>query len=221
MACNLNLIGNLLLNLLFPVTCCICNQENKEQKYLCHNCFKKLKFGAPQFNLKLNFVDELAIAGNYDDGLLGELIKKLKFNSIEPLGPILADFLTIFWQGRASLMNVNNLLVIPIPLSPQRERRRGFNQTEIIAKHFAKNFNYKLNLELKKIKHTKQQSGLSEKRRQKNITAVFFWQGEPLINKQIILIDDVITTGATINEAAKILKLAGAKKIIALALAKG
>ena len=213
-------LKNLILDLFFPISCLGCGQENKNKEYLCQNCFKKLKFCGRNYDLNLKFIDEVAIAGDYEDKIITALIKTLKFNSIPEAGHILAKFLCLFWQGR-TILAPQDFLVIPIPLSKKRERQRGFNQAEIIARDLAEYFNYELSLDLKKIKNTKPQSELSEKNRSDNIKNVFVWNGENLNEKNIILIDDVITTGATIGEAAKILKLAGAKYIIALAIAKG
>jgi len=204
------------LDLIFPIVCLDCGQEGE---YLCSNCFKKLKFCAKNYDFNLKYVDEVIIAGDYEDEILATLIKNLKFKSVLAISKILADYLSLFWQGRA--LNIRNPLVIPLPLSKQRERWRGFNQTKVIAQDFAINFGYELNYDFKKIKHTRPQSCLRAKKRFKNVKDVFAYEGEPLWGRTIILLDDVITTGATINEAAKILKAAGAKKIIALAVAKG
>ncbi|MFA6514564.1 MAG: ComF family protein [Patescibacteria group bacterium] len=211
---------NFILDLLFPVSCVNCGQENKTQTYLCNNCFKRLKFCGRNYNLNLEFIDEIIIAGDYDDQALMKLIKILKFNSIRSAGSILAKFLCLFWQGRAYFKN-EDYIVVPIPLAKKREKQRGFNQAEIIAHDFANNFGYQLNCDLEKIKNTEAQSKLEEKKRVDNISGAFKWKGENLSGQNIILFDDVITTGATINEAAKVLKVAGAKYIIALAIAKG
>jgi predicted amidophosphoribosyltransferase len=76
-------------------------------------------------------------------------------------------------------------------------------------------------LELIKIKNTKAQSSLSAKKRSSNLVDAFKWSGQTPINQDVLLIDDVITTGSTLNTAAETLKLAGAHKIIALVVAKG
>jgi ComF family protein len=213
-------LKNLILDLLFPPVCAGCRQEMKTNDYLCAACFKKLKFYGGQTNLNLKFIDELNIAGDYEDRRLSGLIKLLKFKCIPEASRPLINWLTLFWQGIAAFKSPD-WLVIPIPLSSKRERERGFNQAEIIARGLAVNFGYELNLELIKIKNTKTQSSLSSQKRSINLIDAFKWSGQIPIERDILLIDDVITTGATIDEAAKVLKAAGAKKISALAVAKG
>ena len=217
------------LDLLFPVCCLVCQRE--AGSYLCSACRPLLKFDSPDFSLALKNIDAIFIAGNYDNPLLADLIKKFKFNSITEIGKILSNFLILFWQGQANLLKqpevlnnstrLNSPLVIPIPLSQKRQRVRGFNQAELIAREFALAFNYELSLNLKKIKNTTAQAKLDEKTRQTNLSDSFSWMGKKLTGREIILIDDVITTGATIDTAAAELKKAGANKVIALGLAKG
>lgn len=209
-----------ILNLLFPVSCLGCRREIRSGSYLCAACFKKLKFYGGRPNLNLKYIDELNIAGDYEDKTLSGLIKILKFQAIPEAAETLNRWLTLFWQGQAALKS-SQLLVVPIPLSDKRLRWRGFNQAEIIARSLAANFSYPLSLNLVKIKETKIQSQLSAAKRNKNLLGAFKWSGETPIGTDILLIDDVITTGATIEEAAKVLKAAGASKIIALAVAKG
>src|SRR5680860_1020740 len=201
-------LKKLILNLLFPIICVGCRQEIKIEAYLCAACFKKLKFYGGQLNLNLKFIDEVNIAGDYDDKRLAELIKILKFKAIPGAAKTLIAWLTLFWQGQASLKS-KYLLVIPIPLSRRRLRARGFNQSEIIARGLALNFGYDLNLELIKIKETKPQSNLNAAKRIGNLIEAFKWTGQIPINQDILLIDDVITTGTTMEEAAKVLKTAG------------
>lgn len=210
-----------LLNLLFPIHCLGCSREDI---WLCSDCFRRLEFLAvdKKFSLNIPHLDQLFIAGDYDDPLLAELIKKFKYNFIAPLGNVLADFLISFWR---ELLRVNSLaapdFVIPIPLSKKRERWRGFNQAKILAEKFAVIHDLKLNDTLKRFKHNHPQASLPENKRLDNIKDVFRYDGEKLTGQNILLIDDVVTTGATLNEAAKVLKLAGAEKVYGLVLAKG
>jgi len=229
-------IFSFLLDLLFPVYCPGCA---KEGEYLCEKCLSGLKFNEKKYFLNTPNLDRLFIAGDYDDKLLAELIKKYKFNYQEKIGPFLARFLCSFWTKILSEQKISEkelakeFLVVPIPLSKRRERSRGFNQSAVLAKIFCATFSYEPSSALKRIKNRPPQSSLDEKARAKNIKDVFALSEinpasvnnrkspQTLKNKTIILIDDVVTTGATLNEAAKILKTAGASQIYGLVLAKG
>jgi len=213
-------LKNFLINLLFPIICRGCNREGE---WLCSDCFKKLKFPGPLVNLETPYLDKLYLAGDYQDELLASLIKNFKFKSLPAIGEYLGRFLALFWQGPAWTLAAekDNIIVIPIPLSKKRERQRGFNQAEILAKILSTDFDYHLNLNLRRKGHQRPQSSLSEKRRALNVREAFYWQGEELFNQIVILVDDVVTTGATLNEAARIIKSIGAKKVYGLALAKG
>jgi len=233
------MLKSFFLNLLFPVECLGCRREGA---WLCAACFKKLKFGPAKkkYNLIIPNLDKIFIAGDYDDPLLAAAIKKFKYNFITALGSILARFLILFWSGQNFLNeeltgaaaensstaintghNLISPLVIPLPLSKKRLRWRGFNQAEILARELSAHFSYDLNLDLKRVKHKKPQAELNEAQRRNNIRGVFTWTGADLSGRTIILIDDVVTTGATLNEAAGILKAAGAEKVYGLVLAKG
>lgn len=226
-------IGNLLLDLIFPIECLNCRQEGD---YFCNICFQELKFNdetclnSLKKNLKTKELDNVFIAGDYDDKKLKSIIIKYKYGFLKPLGKTLALFLIKFWQMQETETETLNFkiskpikhyLVIPIPLSNKRLRWRGFNQSEIIAREFSKHFKYELNLDLKRLKYQKPQAELSESERLNNLKSAFSWSGKNLEGKNILLIDDVITTGTTLNEAAIVLKEAGAAEVSALVLAKG
>lgn len=223
------MLKSFLLNLFFPLHCLGCGREGF---WLCEECYQKLKFPderqsrRQKYNLVIPDLNKIFIAGDYDhDPLLATAIKRFKYNFISDLGKILTRFLSAGWEKQlASSPLTTNMpvpLVIPIPLSKKRWRWRGFNQAEIIAREFSANFNYDLNLGLKRVKHQRPQAELSEAERLNNIQGVFAWTGADLSGRVIILIDDVVTTGATVNEAARILRAAGADKIYGLVLAKG
>jgi len=209
-----------LINLIFPINCLSCAQEGD---WLCPACFKKLKFASSPHSLSLPHVDRLHLAGDYQDELLARLIKSFKFKSWAALGEKLGRFLALSWTGSAwdLAAEEDNVCVIPIPLSKKRLRERGFNQAEVLARSFISHYPYTLCLDLKRNGHQRPQSSLSEKQRAQNIQGAFAWTGARLDGQIIILLDDVVTTGATLNEAARVLKEAGAKKIHGLALAKG
>lgn len=124
--------------------------------------------------------------------------------------------------------NFYNVILIPIPLSPRRYRERGYNQAELICRELIKindirhSVYFKLeNNILIKIKNTEHQALIKDRQaRLKNLSGSFAVKnGDKIKGRNIILIDDITTTGATLSEARKILKQAGARKIIAFTVA--
>ena len=112
--------------------------------------------------------------------------------------------------------------IIPVPISKKRRKERGYNQSELIAKEMAKNLGIEYNTDcLIKVKNIVEQSKLNKEERQKNIQGVYeLHKQNKLQNKKILLIDDIYTTGSTVNECCKILKQASPKQIEVFTLAK-
>ena len=162
-------------------------------------------------------------ASDYEKIIIKKIIKTCKFSSIQELaqaaGKLLVRGVLKFPEIKDLLEHEDNLLIIPIPLSSRRQAERGFNQSLIIAQELSSYFNIPVLDKLKKLER-QAQSELSANKRTKNITDAFSWTGENLAGFKIILVDDVVTTGATLAEAAKVLKKAGAKKVIGLAVAR-
>ena len=184
------------------------------------------------------YLNGVWIAGDYNNKIISKLIKNIKYHFAKDISEVISKFLNIFLGSLISRYNIihpeeleiktlekfNNSIIIPVPLHKKRKKWRGFNQSEIIAKKLVKNFQLKNNLDTKnliRIKHKKAQVKLSKKEREKNIKDCFFWIGKNLKNKNIILIDDVTTTGSTLNECAKVLKNNGAKEVWGLVIANG
>lgn len=248
-------LQNLITDFLFPLECLACGQDGF---LLCPECFQKLKFRQKQICLfceKTNpaglsclecrnnyYIDGIFIAGDYEDPILANLIKKFKFYGIKDLSEVLGNFIIaalndyeaswpefleeLFPQVKHysainDFINATPLLV-PIPISRKRRAQRGYNQSEILAQVLSNKIPRSVYSEsLKKIRHTRAQSSLKANERFNNLTNSLAWQGENLAGAKILLIDDIATTGATLAEAAKTLKAAGAEKIWGLVLAKG
>jgi len=175
----------------------------------------------------------LGAAGNYDDPVIRNLIHYFKYNSFENLTPILGEILLKYIKnclpaGRHDKLKIENFVIVPIPLHRVKERQRGFNQSKLLAEYIAQKISAPQNLKivdaLKRIKNTKPQAQCkNNESRTENIKDCFKIKDlaiESIKNKNILLIDDVFTTGSTINEAVKILKQNGCGIIIALVLAK-
>ena len=113
-------------------------------------------------------------------------------------------------------------IIIPVPISNNKYNKRGYNQTELIAKELAKKLKIKTSRDnLIKIKDTKMQSSLTKIKRKENIKNAFKVNNkEELENKSIILFDDIYTTGSTAKECSRVLKKAGAKQILVLTISK-
>jgi len=149
-------------------------------------------------------------------------IRNFKFQGLKSLSEPISAWLNNYWQ---LILDNNqalpqNFLVIPVPLHRLRKLSRGFNQAEILAKTFCERFDYELipNKVVIRNRNTPHQVGLKRLERLTNLIDAFTVTDSNIIkNRDLIIIDDVITTGATIYEIAKVLKLSGAKKIIGLA----
>lgn len=115
------------------------------------------------------------------------------------------------------------MALVPIPLHKLRLKKRGYNQAEILARELSKRLNIKMINVLKRTKNTRSQVGLKKEDRIKNISGAFsLIPNSPNLPNpsNIFLIDDVLTTGSTLNEAAKVLKRNGAKKVWGIALTR-
>jgi ComF family protein len=185
--------------------CGTCNARLPEQKKICHK-------DAPYM---------LGAAGSYDDETLRMLIHALKFQGIKsaaiPLGEILATY------AKLLRLDLAGYTITPIPLSKERTRARGFNQSTLIARQYAVTLSlpFKEHL-LARVAHRKPQSETQDIfERRDNIKGCFaLATGADVQNKNIVLVDDVSTSGTTLFEAARVLKLGGAKKILALVVAR-
>ena len=163
----------------------------------------------------------LGAATEYDSPVIKSLIHALKFRFIKNAAAPLADYLALYIEEIKIPLNEYSL--IPLPLSKKRLRERGFNQSDLIASSLAARFDLPIEKNaLLRVKHSKPQSetkGVDARR--ENVKTSFAVRDPRLIaGKNILLIDDVTTSGATFFAAATALKSAGAKKIIALAAAR-
>ena len=159
------------------------------------------------------------------------VVKKLVYVFKYP--PYLTDLQTqlidLFFEGIIQKEQFFSLLqessiFIPIPLHEGKFKKRGYNQSKLLAEGLAKRFNASVIDCLKRVKPTKTQVGLTKDERRKNIEQAFALQGtvsELQKYQQVFLIDDVVTSGATLQEAAKVLKKAGFAKVWGVTLAHG
>lgn len=223
-------------NLLYPPVCGICGKI--AQKGICIKCNVELK-KQTEVNIlqkeeieEKNF-EELMYIFKYE-GQVRKLILDYKFNEKSYMYKTFVNFLL---NDKKIFENIKKYdKIIPVPISKKRYKERGYNQSLLIAKEISKQTQYKANLENKqkektnlelvnncliKTKNIIEQSKLNKEERQNNIQGVYSLQNPQIItNQKILLVDDIYTTGSTVNECSKILKQANPKKIGILVLAK-
>lgn len=217
------------LNFLFPPVCGICGKLDKN--WICTKCKKRIekyeRFELVKTPKRIGeffrfleddiYFDELLYCFEYKN-LIRKLILKYKFYDYGYLSNLFAN--VILNNKKINEIIKSYDIMIPVPMSKNKKRIRGYNQTELIVKHFEEYIQINSTC-LIKVKNTKTQSTLVATERVENIKNAFKIIDNNIVeNKNVILFDDIITTGVTVNEISKILKKAGAKKVLVLIIAK-
>jgi competence protein ComFC len=235
---NLIKIKKLFLDICYPKFCLGCQ---KEGNYLCEDCKACLEITENIFCLcenpqrlslegkcpKCSFkrLDGLYFALSYKNKMVQKLIHQFKYEPfVKDLSENLADLIiTHFKLLNKCEKDFKEKILIPVPLARKKLKNRGFNQAEEIAKELSKKLKIPIITDcLIKIKESQPQMRLSLEERRKNIKGVFeVREKEKIKNKKILLIDDVYTTGATLEEAAGILKESDAKEVFGVVVARG
>lgn len=149
-----------------------------------------------------------------------EAIHQFKYRAKSLLADTFGPLLSQFAEG----MGVKNdrLLTIPVPLHPKRLRERGYNQSLLLARHVAGHLDAELDyLSLRRVRYTLPQTGLGKEMRLKNVRGAFQMKNNAAVKgASVLLVDDVATTGNTLNECARILLRSGCRNVVCLVLAK-
>jgi len=185
---------------------------------------------APEPDVLLNrFIDNFGIMHNYIDcyhSLLSlkenrnylNVIHQFKYYNLTKVAETLGSYLSKKIEMESDLVFD---YIVPVPIHSAKKRERGYNQSTFIADAISKSTNIKMNESLvKRIVYTKSQTQLSSNKRQSNVEGIFaVIDPNKIFGKRILIVDDVITTGATINSLAKVLKEAEVKYISACSIA--
>ncbi|MBI2633950.1 MAG: ComF family protein [Parcubacteria group bacterium] len=235
-------IQDFLLELLFPAKCLNCSAKKgseNPQGFLCKTCRDQIPLYSwlfcPVCQQKLAGLERcpyhksesklrwLGVASDYQNPLVRELIWNFKYKFLEslkdPLGTLLADYIRKVLPEN----ELQNFQLLPIPLHAKRERWRGFNQAGLLSRSLSKNLGLEVISGLSRPLERKPQMEISSRKaRFQNVEGIFKARSDANFEKKnIILIDDVVTSGATLEEAARTLKKAGAKNVAALVVARG
>jgi len=209
-----------LLRLLFPDSCLVCGNKNT---LLCAFCIQKI------FNpIHIYRVGNILALASYRNKATREILWFLKYKNGKRIAKIIAPKIIELLLAHIKTLHLENInfLIVPVPTTKDRVRKKGFNHAECLARAIANDLpsNYLLKIDIiKKIKRTKKQTFCTDrKERIKNLVGAFSitkTEAETIKGVNIIIIDDVTTTGATLNEIRSVFISAGARKVIGIAVA--
>lgn len=214
---------NGLTSLIFPPICKSCDRRiDSSASVICNACWDTLKTVDKSLLPKIETsgnIDEIYAVYLFDD-LFQKIVHALKYQGNESigieLGKRMSSFINPFMPSK------NKAALVPIPLHPIKHRERGYNQSELIAIGLNEGTGIPINTRvIRRVKNTKTQTKLNAKEREQNMENAFAIckRFNLKADRIIILVDDVFTTGATMNSAALVLKNAGFKKVIGLVAA--
>ncbi len=230
---------HLVLDAVFPQSCPVCGQLVQSEGGLCLSCWQELdlisapvceRLGVPlHYELGQNAWSAAALVDppDYDrargavlyNGPAQELIKRFKF-----YGEVrLSRFLSSCMLSAAAELVLPESIFVPVPLHTSRLRERTYNQSALLARDLAGRFESRVVLDgLARIRRTNQQVGLKKEARTKNVQNAFVVSSHFLADvygAPVILVDDVLTTGATVEECTRVLQQAGASRVDVLVFA--
>ena len=214
---------NSLLDVFYPPKCPFCKNYTAKRNFFCDNCLgKDIKdFEIEKIDIasySLLYLDSCFSICNYHKEIR-KIIIDLKFHYKKSNAVCLTQLL----DEKANNFFENINYVVPVPLSKKRLKTRGFNQTELIFKDWANKENLAWFDILRRVRETKPQWQLNLNERKENIKNAFSIKdtsNASIKNKTILLVDDIFTSGQTMQECAKALKIAGASKVIGFSLSK-
>ena len=238
---KLSSFGKFFIDAIFPKFCLGCG---KEGELVCQDCISTIEILEYQFcpfcktqkrvfekgtckNHRKKYLNGLFAATSLDDPLVKKLIHNFKYSPFlkelsKPLAYLIISHFLLSENKLIHKKNNNKDLIIPVPLTNLKKRQRGFNQSELIANQISTSLKAAVvsNILIRQ-KKTMSQTSLSENERKENIKNAFFVKTPEKINgKRIFLVDDVFTTGATMEECSKTLKNAGAKEVWGIVVAR-
>ena len=209
-----------LLDLIFPPRCIFCRAVIPSGANICKKCEEEILHSNPIQYINVSAVGKTirCIVPYSYSGKVRQSIIRFKFQNQKQFAVFYAEKITEEIQKK--YFNEKFDAVTCVPISAQRRKMRGYNQSELIARAISKRTNFPYRDYLMKITDNKEQHKLSEKERQFNVCGVYRPLNEhEIIGKKILLIDDIVTTGATLCECASVLFRSGAREVDCAAIA--
>lgn len=237
-----------ILDVIYPPKCSVCttllwekvDPHDPVERFFCRSCFEQFSNITPPFCIHCGrpfpsrtvedhtcedclinppLFDALRAPYLYE-GPLMEAIHQFKYGGkrflAKPFGTLLADY------AQEWIPRDEGLLVMPVPVHPIKLKEREFNQSLLLARPISTRLEGELDfLSLRRIRNTLPQTGLKGAERRRNVRRAFAFEGKSSVKgRTVLVIDDVATTGNTLNECARVLKTGGAREILCLVLAR-
>lgn len=188
---------------------CFIKHSNINLDQYCHVCGKKSQLGFAHSDcLEYSYLDGLIFLTLFDEfpkKIIHEIKYNLHYDITNEVGDIMSEYLVKNYPN----INVSDYVLFYVPQHYKKTFYRGFNQSELLANRISKNIGFEISSALKKVKITHSQVGLSRTEREENLKDSFVLLKNNFFKRNAIIIDDVYTTGATMNEISKILKQEG------------
>lgn len=209
------------LYFLYPKRCIICDKKIYEKSsYACEKCLNVIKYITNNISTGVSqaYFDKLFSLFLYK-GVIRKRILDFKFRNNPYLGRLFSEMMSVFLRNQDITIDV----VIPVPVYYKRYLVRGYNQSTILASGISKNISKKLMVNvLLKVRKSAVQSSLGVSQRKNNVINTYgIKNAKNILNKNVLLVDDIYTTGATVNECSRILKKYGASKVFVVTIAHG
>lgn len=212
---RLDRLGASLLDFIAPRNCAFCGEScNLAEGNVCAGCLDDLPFNEPARVPVAGRVNNLIAVLNYEFPI-DAAIKAFKFHRRSYYASAFAEILLL----SRYMLPTDIDAVLPVPLHWWRRARRGYNQADEIARPLTKSLGVPIVRNVRRTRATPFQSGLDAAERARNLRHAFKVRGEPPY-RHVLIIDDVITTGATLDTIARVLRQAGVERVSALCLAK-
>ncbi len=209
-----------IMNLLFPPHCPICDAYVEVRGGWCSDCLRK-SLDVHRLSLEpamSRLIEEAWSFGHYRSGLRN-LLRDLKYKKKKQVLPYIRTLQRVGAPAFSWLLK-ENLLAVPVPLHYGKEKERGFNQAELLFRDWLEEYGVPMKTLLLRSRETKPQYGLGASERRENMKNAFDMCSEgDLEGRNVLLVDDILTTGATLSECAKVLKKNGSGKIYVLVMA--
>lgn len=227
-------------SLLYPAACTICSASVEPGEYLCDGCESKITRIVPPFCAKCSepfdgaittefacancahrkIYFEAAVSAYRARGIVRHVILNFKYGRQIYLRHLVARWLLAAFDDQR-LHDRRFDAIVPVPLHPARERERGFNQAELLAERLSQHLSLPLRPALERVHYTTTQTAFDRAERMQNLRGAFRLRKKADVRSlRVLLIDDVLTTGSTLSECARVMKEAGALSVHAATAAR-